>query len=225
MEWRDQGFLLGMRRHGESSAIIEVFSEQHGRHAGVVRGGASRRLAPLLQQGNQMQLTWRARLEEHLGTFTVEPLQARAAALMSDRRALAGLNSVTALLRLALPEREAHVRLYQASVALLDEMVARSKGWPGHYLHWELLLLEEMGFGLDLTSCAVTGQTSDLVHVSPRSGRAVSRQGAGGWADRLLPFPDPQMPADGLRTTGHFLEQALGDAPLPEARARLLEVL
>ena len=237
MEWRDQGVLLSARRHGESAAIIEVFTAGRGRHAGVVHGGGGRRLAPVLQPGAQLDLTWRARLEEHLGVFTVEPLRARAAAILGDAAALAGLNALCALLGFALPEREPHPGLYEASIALFDALGA-DPAWPLRYLRWELLLLDEMGFGLDLTSCAVTGTRDDLAYVSPRSGRAVSRAGAGDWAARLLPLPPCLLgqgpaPAEdiaaGLRLTGHFLANRLapelGDRPLPEARHRLAAVL
>ena len=236
MEWRDQGMVLSVRRHGETSAIVEVFTPRHGRHAGVVRGGAGRRMAPVLQPGTQLDLTWRARLEDHIGTFTVEPLRARAAGLMGDRLALAGLNAVTSLLLFVLPEREAHPALYARSEALLD-LLGQDEVWPLAYLQWELSLLEEMGFGLDLTSCAVLGTAAnDLSYVSPRSGRAVSRAGAGDWADRLLPLPacmlghGPAPDAEvvqGLGTTGHFLRSqlapALGNRPLPGARDRFVE--
>jgi DNA repair protein RecO (recombination protein O) len=214
MEWRGQGILLGVRRHGETSAIIEMFTAAQGRHLGVVRGGTSRKIAPHLQPGAQLDVAWRARLEDHIGAFTVEPLRSRAALVMSDRLALAGLNAVTAILSFCLPEREAH---------------------PGLY-HRTERLLEEMGYGLDLSSCAVTGTTEKLVYVSPKSGRAVSAKGAGDWAERLLPLPDVlrgQGDAEDIeiaaafRTTGYFLEahlaRDLGDKPLPEARARFVE--
>ena len=237
MEWRDQGALLSVRPHGESAAIIEVFTASHGRHAGVVRGGMGRRMAPVLQPGAQLDLTWKARLDDHIGSFTVEPLQARAAAVLADRQALAGLTAICALLAFALPERDPHPGLYDRSIAVLDLLVAQGD-WPLAYLRWELALLEEMGFGLDLTRCAVTGTTEALVYVSPRTGRAVSRDGAGDWADRLLPLPEcllgqgpatPQELVAGLALTGHFLANhlapALGDRPLPEARRRLVAML
>jgi DNA repair protein RecO (recombination protein O) len=235
MDWRDQGALLAVRSHGESAAIIEVFTEAHGRHAGVVRGGATRRLAPLLQPGAQLDVTWRARLDEHIGTFTVEPLQSRTH-LLSDRLALAGLNAVCALLRFALPEREAHPSLYTRSIALLDAL-GGEEGWPLAYLRWELRLLDELGYGLDLSSCALTGNRDDLAFVSPRTGRAVSAAAAGEWADRLLPLPHcllgqgPVTTGDlaaGLRVTGHFLNRLAadqGDRPLPEARQRFVALL
>ena len=236
MDWRDEGVLLAVRRHGETSSIIEVFTLGHGRHAGIVHGGASRRLAPLLQPGAQLDVAWRARLDEHLGSYAVEPLRSRAA-LMSDRLALAGLNSICALLTFLLPEREAHGALYGASIGLLDRIGA-GEGWAVDYLRWELGLLEEMGYGLDLSACAVTGSRDDLAYVSPKSGRAVAREAAGEWVDRLLPLPAcllGQGPAgagdiaDGLRLTGYFLEHRiapeLGSRPLPEARRRLVTLL
>jgi DNA repair protein RecO (recombination protein O) len=235
MDWRDEGAVLSVRRHGESAAILELFTESHGRHAGIVRGGASRKLAPILQPGAQLDVTWRARLDQHLGSYTVEPLKSRAAAVMSDRLALAALNAVTALLGFCLPEREPHPQLYRRSIALLD-MLGEGELWPLVYLRWEMTLLEDMGFGLDVSECAATGAAEDLVYVSPRTGRAVSRAGAGTWADRLLPLPpcmigvgagSPPEIAAGLRTTGHFLEThlatSLGDRPLPEARRRFTD--
>ncbi len=228
MDWRDQGVLLSVRRHGETAAIIEVFTQQHGRHAGVVRGGASRRLRPVLQQGAQLDLEWRARLEDHLGVFRVEPLQSRAALVMDDRAALAGLNAICGLLKFALPEREPHPRLYEATQHLFG-LLTRGEDWPESYLAWELLLLEDLGYGLDLTTCAVTGARDGLVFVSPKTGRAVSRVGAADWASQLLPFPDPAHLVSSLATTGYFLEvwlaRSLGDRPLPEARQRLIERL
>ena len=234
MEWRGTGILLSVRHHGETSAIIEVFTEDKGRHAGVVRGGTSRRIAPILQPGAQLDVAWRARLEEHIGSFTVEPVRSRAALVLDNRLALAGLNAVTSLLSFCLPEREAHASLYQRTKQLLD-LLGQDDVWPLAYLRWEVALLEEVGFGLDLSSCAVTGATEDLIYVSPKSGRAVSRQGAGEWADRLLPLP-PVLRGDGegsdqevataFETTGYFLTahlaHELGSRPLPEARARFV---
>ncbi|ABG31010.1 DNA repair protein RecO [Roseobacter denitrificans] len=235
MEWREEGILLSTRRHGESAAIIEVFTPSHGRHAGVVRGGTSRKIAPILQPGAQLDLTWRARLEDHIGSFLVEPVRSRAAAAMGDRLALAGLNAVTALLGFCLPEREAHRPLYVETERLLD-LLGEGEIWPLAYLRWEVQLLHDMGYALALEACAVTGQRDDLIYVSPKSGRAVSAKGAGDWADRLLPLPpilrgigggpDAEI-AQAFITTGYFLTEHLardlGGKPLPEARARFVE--
>ncbi|WP_412552519.1 DNA repair protein RecO [Shimia sp. MIT1388] len=235
MDWRDQGFVLNTRKHGETSVILEVFTAEHGRHAGVVRGGVSRKMTPILQPGGQLDLSWRARLADHIGSFTVEPLRSRAAVL-SDRFALAGLNTVTALLAFCLPDREPHPALYQQSTQLLD-LLGQNELWPLAYLRWEMALLTELGYGLDLTECAVTGSTDNLIYVSPKSGRAVSARGAGDWADRLLPLP-PTLRGEGdapdeevlqaLRTTGYFLSDKLapdlGAKPLPEARARFIDL-
>ena len=234
MEWQDEGTVLRTRRHGESSAILEVFTEARGRHAGVVRGATSRNLAPLLQPGTQLTLTWRARLEDHLGSYTIEPVQSRAD-LMAERLSLAALNAVTALLCFSLPEREGHPRLYHRTLALLD-MIGSNEAWPIAYLHWELALLDEMGFGLDMSGCAVTGAQDGLAYISPRTGRAVTEAGAGTWKDRLLPLPPClQAPvsgsqteiSDAMRTTGFFLKTwlapALGNTPLPSARERFVD--
>ncbi|MEZ5798947.1 MAG: DNA repair protein RecO [Paracoccaceae bacterium] len=235
MDWRDEGVILSMRPHGESAAIIEVFTRGHGRHAGVVRGGASRRMAPHLQPGTQVAAVWTARLSEHIGAFAVEPQRSRAH-LMGDRLALAGLSAVCALLAVSLAEREPHEALWRDTLTLLDRL--EGPGWPAAYLHWEMRLLEDLGFGLNLSACAVTGDRDGLAYVSPRTGRAVSRRGAGDWADRLLPLPEgmlgqgPLSAAElqqGLAITGHFLGRELAEGlrgrPLPEARGRLLDLL
>ncbi len=233
MEWRDEGILLSMRAHGEGSAIIEVFTASHGRHLGVVRGGASRKVAAMMQPGSQLAVTWRARLDQHIGAFVAEPVASRAG-IMGDALALLGLGSVVALVHMALPERAAHGVLYARTVALLDAMTAGGNWVPG-YLAWEVLLLEEVGFGLDLGRCAVTGSRDDLAFVSPRTGRAVSRAAAGAWSDKLLPLPlcllgqGAATKAElnqGLAVTGHFLAREVGAQTrtglLPEARARLM---
>lgn len=235
MDWAGDGLLLSVRPLGESAAILEVLTADHGLWKGVVRGGTGRRMAPFLMPGNDLRLTWRARLDDHLGHFTAEPLRARAGAIMADAERLAALNAFCALTVFALPERAPHPRLHAIAVALLDRL-AGGEAWFGVYLLWEKVLLDETGYGLDLSECAVTGEIEGLTYVSPRTGRAVSAEGAGDWAERLLPLPPlllnaaapesrAQMAA-GLRTTGHFLHEvlapALGQRPLPEARARLV---
>jgi DNA repair protein RecO (recombination protein O) len=232
MDWQDDGILLSTRPHGETAAIVEVFTPTHGRHAGVVRGGQSRRLRGALQPGTQVQAVWQARLGEHLGTFVIEPRASRAA-LWDDRVALAGIGAVTGLLSATLPERAPHPALYAATLTLLDAMALPD--WAAIYLRWEIGLLAELGFALDLTRCAVSGATAGLAFVSPRTGRAVAQAAAAGWEDRLLPLPaclggagpaGPQDMALAFALTGHFLaREALHDRPLPPARGRLVALL
>lgn len=212
MEWTGEGLLIGVRRHGESSVIAEVMVAGRGRNLGLVRGGRSPKLGAVLQPGNTIQLTWRARLEDHLGTFTVELLQARAAELINDRTRLYLSQTVCDHLRL-LPERDANDRMLGMALHLID-------GAPdgADLARFELALLEDLGYGLDLSCCAVTGQTTGLTHVSPKSGRAVCREAAQPYLDRLLPLPSfltgrgnagPHDIADALHLSGHFLQAHL----------------
>jgi len=237
MEWQDTGIIISVRKHGELSTIVDVLTEKHGRHAGMVRGGASRRLAPILQPGTQVAVEWNARLEDHLGTYRLEPTQSRSA-ILSDRLALSAMGSIFSLVNFAFPERLPFKALYQGTVELLDAMNA-SHSWLSAYAVWELAVLDALGYGLDLTSCAATGVTQDLIYVSPKSGRSVSRRAGADWADRMLPLPtflrngytssDANEILNALRTTGYFLEKrlapALGNRPLPQARARFITVL
>ncbi len=237
MDWRDEGILLAVRAHGESSAIIETLTRDHGRHVGLVRGGKGAKLSPVLQPGTQLSLEWRARLAEHPGQLHIEPVRSRAAAIMADRTALAALNAIGALLVTLLPEREPNSEIYDRTVALADALAAGAWDWPARYAHWELALLATLGFGLDLSTCGATGVTEDLVYVSPRTGRAVSHDAGGAWADKLLPLPafligrgavSIGAVREALRLTGFFLEHracpALGREALPEARARLIRL-
>lgn len=237
MRWHDQGFLLGARRHGETSAILEVFTARRGRHAGVLRGGASHKMAAVLQPGAQLDIEWSARLEEHMGTLKVEPVKSRAAQVLQNRAALAAMATVCGLLRQSLAERQPYDRLYHMTVELLDALGSAPE-WPAMYLLWEYRLLEEMGFGLDLSRCAATGSRENLSYISPKTGRAVSREGAGEWISRLLPLPgvflSGQVDLDtdvveGLFVTGHFLGRrlapALGIKRLPESRDRMIASL
>lgn len=206
MEWHDEGIVLGTRRHGETSAILEVMTRGHGRHLGLVRGGRSRRMQPVLQPGNRLALTWRARLDEHLGQWQVEPLEMNAARLFDSACAVYGLQILAAHLRL-LPERDPHAHLYQTLCLLLahlDEPQAAAE----LVARFELLVLDELGFGLDLSQCAATGARDDLVYVSPRSGRAVSRGAGAPWAERMLPLPAFLRPGSGLRADPDAVEQA-----------------
>lgn len=212
MEWTGEALLIGVRRHGETSVLAEAMVAGRGRYMGLVRGGRSSKLSATLQPGNTIQLTWRARLEDHLGSFKIEVLQSRAAALIADRTRLYLSQLVCDHLRL-LPERDPHDQLLGMALSLLDhdpDGVALAR--------FELALLDELGFGLDLESCAVTGVTTDLTHVSPKSGRAVSRAAAEPYKDRLLPLPSflaargnasPDDIRAAFRLTGHFLHMHL----------------
>jgi DNA repair protein RecO (recombination protein O) len=235
MEWSDEGIVLMVRRHGESSAIVSLLTLGHGRHAGLVRGGGSRRMRGFLQPGNGVSANWRARLEEHLGALTVEPLASRAA-LYDQPGPLAALTAATALVEAALPERAPHPELYHLLTELLE--VLDRPGWPEAYIRWELRLLADLGFGLDLGSCAATGGNDGLAWVSPKSGRAVSLSAGEPWRDKLLPLPrflSPEGGApdlgqidEGLRLTGWFLERhvfAPHNARTPDARERLVGYL
>ena len=231
MEWSDAAIVLSARPHGENGAILDVLTREHGRHAGLVRGSKNR---ALLQAGNGLMVHWRARLAEQLGSFTLELVQARAGALMESRDALAGLNAFSAVAGAALPERMAYPFLFSAAEILLDAMKDQDFAhWGPLYVRWEAGLLEALGFGLDFSECAATGQTADLIYVSPRTGRAVSRDGGAEYAGRLLPLPAfllggeaPDIAATraGLALTGHFLAERVfapqGKA-LPPARLKL----
>ena len=236
MEWNDDAIVLSSRPLGENGTILELLTRDHGRYAGLVRGGASRRVKPTLQPGNSVHVGWRARLEEHLGSFSCELARARAGELMDSREALAGLNAFTSVTSAAMPEREAHAPVFLGAEVLLDAMMTDDTAhWLPLYVRWEAGLLEALGFGLDLTECAATGAKTDLVYVSPKSGRAVSRDAGGIYASRLFQLPaflldsaasEPtsEETASGLALTGYFLlERALKShgKQMPQARLRL----
>lgn len=233
MEWIDEGMVLGARPHGETSVVLEAMTPDYGRHLGLVKGGRSQRLRPVLQPGNGVQLTWKARLESHLGLYSVELVEPRAATLMASAAGLYAVQIVAGHLGY-LAEREPHGGLYRAAVALIDnagEILATA----ALVARFELMLLEELGFGLDLAVCAATGTTRDLVYVSPKTGRAVSRDAGVPYAARLLPLPaflregggeapDAAAVAEGLRLTGFFLERHVCGPrarPLTAARAEI----
>ena len=235
MEWRDEGVVLSVRRHGETSAIAEILTAAHGRCLGLVRGGRSRTMRPVLQAGNEVQLTWRARIEDHLGTFTLEPMVLRAGAIMEQPFRLAGLATLAGLAQL-LPEREPHAPTFEAMRVVLAA-IEQDDIWPALLARWEMGLLEELGFGLDLKACAATGTRDGLAFVSPRSGRAVSATAGAPYRDRLFRLPDflrANAPAnatdivDGLRITGYFLDRHVfeprGASP-PEQRQWIIRAL
>lgn len=238
MQWTDEGVILGTRRHGETSLIVELMTLAHGRHLGLVRGGRSRRQQPVLQPGNSVLATWRARLDEHLGNYTVEATKLRAAQLMEGAVGLYGVQMVAGLVRL-LPERDPHQDLYRGVVALLD-FINEPLSAGVFLVRLEARMLEELGFGLDLERCAATGTTGELVYVSPKTGRAVSRAAGEPYNDRLLALPrfmvesgEVELPEAediraGFRLTGYFLARHVyeprGLAP-PDARARFIALL
>ena len=235
MEWRDDGIILNVRKHGESGAIVSLITRAHGRHAGLVRGGRSSRLRGILQPGNLIRADWRARLIEHLGNMTVEPMESRVAPILLHPGRLAALTSACAILETALPERQSAPEMFD-----LMDLLTRHLGdddWAATYVRWEAAMLSALGFGLDLTACAATGVTDNLTYVSPKTARAVSEEAAGPYKERLLPLPpflledaeegrvpDADEIRDGLRLTGFFLDQmVMGPAGkhLPDERGRI----
>lgn len=234
MQWTGEGLLIGVRRHGETSVIAEIMVQGRGRTQGLIRGGRSTKLAATLQPGNTVQVAWRARLEEHLGTFSVELIDARAANLIADRIRLYACQLLCDHLRL-LPERDPHDRLLGMAVDALDDKSRHDLAVD--LARFELSLLDELGFGLDLSACAVTGTTEDLTHVSPKTGRAVSREPAKPYCDRLLVLPQfliapteatPTDLAHAFRLTAHFLHMHVWDArniDPPSTRDTLVEEL
>ncbi len=237
MDWIDDAIILHARPYGETSTVLDVLSREHGRHAGLVRGGRSRKLRPVLQAGNVVNIEWRARLPEHLGFFTLELVQPYAARALDDRLALSGIGTLVSLAAM-LADRDPHPALFDLAVLVLDHMDNASI-WPGLLVRWELRLLAELGAGLDLEQCVVTGTREDLIYVSPKSGSAVSAAAGAPYKDKLLRLPDflrsagdvshsPGDVADGFAITGHFLERHLLDQrnrPLPIARQDFLQLL
>jgi DNA repair protein RecO (recombination protein O) len=237
MNWTDEGIVLAVRPHGETAAIVELLTRAHGRHLGLVHGGRSRRMRPVLQTGTHVDATWKGRLEEHLGHLTVELRRSFAGESMADPARLAALSTIAMLARL-LPERDPHPALFEVTLFVLG-FLDDPDVWPALMVRWELALLEELGFGLDLSRCAATGSNDRLIYVSPRTGRAVSASAGEPYRDRLLALPaflagpgsgavGPSDLAAGFRLTGHFLEmRVLGPsgAHLPEVRSRMVDLV
>lgn len=237
MQWSDEGIVLSVRPHGETAAVVELWTRSHGRHLGLVHGGRSRKLRPILQTGNHVDATWKARLSDQLGHITLELRRGFAAESMDDSAALAALSSMMSLTRL-LPERDPHPNLYEITLfvlGFLDDVTV----WPALLVRWELGLLEELGFGLDLSQCAATGSNDQLLYVSPKTGRAVSASAGEPYRERLLALPQfltkqrsGTVTADdvtaGFALTGHFLTERVlhpREQTLPETRARFLSYL
>lgn len=237
MEWEDDAFVLSARAHGETGAIVELLTARHGRFAGHLPGGASRTMKPFLQPGARVMAAYRARTAEQLGSLRLEPVGEGPAALFDDALALAGLSAAAAVAAGALPEREPHPGAYLAFEALVSAFAVDAI-WPAVFVRFEAGLLEELGFGLDLTKCAATGVTEELIYVSPKTGRAVSREAGAPYAARMLALPPFMLGGQaglrdgdvgaGFALTGHFLEQFVFgplNRPLPAARVWLLDKL
>ena len=233
MQWTDDAIVLGIKRHGEANAIAELFTREHGRHLGLVRGGFGSRLKPVLQPGNNLRAVWRARLDEHLGTYTVEPTRTRTASMFASAHALFGVTHLASLAHL-LPERDPHAAIYDDLEAMLDRLDDMQSIAP-QVARFEMQMLCELGFGLDLASCAATGATEELVYVSPKSGRAVSREGGAAWADKLLRLPAflrdievtpaPDDVTDAFALSGYFLSRLVLEPrglALSDARAHFI---
>jgi DNA repair protein RecO (recombination protein O) len=236
-EWEDDAFVLSARAHGESGAIVDLLTAEHGRHAAHVAGGGSRRMRPFLQPGARVVARYRARVSEQLGSASLEPVGEGPAALFDDPAALMGLSAAAAVAAGALPEREPHPGAFYGLEAFIAALAA-TDAWPAVFVRFEAGLLQDLGFGLDLSRCAATGSLDDLIYVSPRTGRAVSRNAGEPYSDKLLPLPPFLLgaqaglgPGDvgaGLDLTGHFLEQFVFgplNRPLPPARVWLIDKL
>lgn len=232
-EWSDDGIVLAVRRHGETGAVASLLTRAHGRHPGLVHGGAGKAQRGVLQPGNLVRATWRARLAEQLGSLRVELVTDHAGQLLDDAGKLAALAAACGLCEATLPERQPHPAAHAALAALLNALKADS--WPSVYVHWELALLRDLGFGLDLTCCAATGTNDGLTYVSPRTGRAVSLSAGAPYRDKLLPLPRFLVEGgegehgeilQGLALTGFFLDRhvlAPHGAAMPAARSRLVD--
>lgn len=241
MEWRDEGIIISLRKHGEFDAIVDALTRHHGRHAGLVKGGVGRRQRGNLQPGNEVVIDWRGRLETHLGTYSVELRNARSASFLDYPEKLSVLNSVCAILSVTLAEREAHDALYDGLQALLDALELadrRVEHWGALLVRWEMGLLSELGFGLDFSCCAATGVTENLVYVSPKSGRAVSEEAGRPYHDKMLALPPfllgqggevtVDQVRDGLHLGEFFLERHVLNPhgkKIPQARRMLMEFL
>jgi DNA repair protein RecO (recombination protein O) len=235
LHWSDEGIVLGFRRQGESSVILELMTREHGRHLGLLQGGRSRRMQPVLQAGNSVHAVWRARLDEQLGNYAIEGGSLRAARYLGSPMALYGIATLAAHLRL-LPDRDPHPALFDTASILADHLDDPLVA-PALFVKFELMLLADLGFGLDLSECASTGRTEDLIYVSPRSGRAVSREAGEPYRAKLFelpPFlratPSDQQPeaaelAAGFQLTGHFLDAYIYEPrgkPQPDERRRFV---
>ena len=233
VSWEDQGIVISARRFGEHDAIVSLLTETQGRHVGLVKGGLGRKNRGILQPGNVVRANWRARLEGQLGTYIIEALDSYAALALSDANQLSGITALCAMVDATLPEREPHANIYEGTLQLLKNL--NNIHWPAYYALWELALLKDLGYGLDLSSCVVTGRRDNLIYVSPKTGRAVSKGAAGEYASRLFVLPSffrtddveasKQEVAQGLAITGHFFESWVFNPQnqvIPSSRTRFV---
>ena len=239
MQWTDNAIILSSRRHGENSAVLRVLTYEHGVYAGVLRAANSKAQRGVNQSGNIVSATWNARLPEQLGTFKTELLVPNAALIMNDGMRLAALISACTIIESALPERHTYPRLYRQLLIFIDTL-EHGGNWQKAYVELELAVLAESGFGLDLSHCAATERTDDLIYVSPKSGRAVCAEAGAPYHEKMLPLPaflssapdassiKPQEILAGMRLTGYFLDSWLlspHNRKLPAARGRLIELV
>lgn len=237
MLWSDLGIVISTRKHGENSVILSLLTRKHGRHNGLVRGGAGKRLSPILQPGNLLRVEWKGRLDEHLGSFQVEIEESYSASALTNRDKLAQLTALCAMCEACLPERQSVEGIFGASLILLT-MLDEKRLWPEIYQKWELGLLNELGYGLDLSSCAATGQTGDLIYISPKTGRAVSRDAGEPYKNKLFPLPyhllvDEVKPSKKdllavFKITEHFIFKHVLEPigkKMPPARQRFIDRL
>ena len=237
MEWSDKGIVLSSRKHGENAAIVSLLTQTHGRHSGLVRGGSSSRARAIYQTGNLVKADWRARLEEHLGTFSCELVRSNAAKMMDERLPLQALIAATSMIERLLPERESYPETFKSLCSLITRLTDQDH-WLPEYIYWEIGFLADLGYGLDFTRCAATGETENLVFVSPRSGGAVSQKAGEPYKDKLFPLPAFLLRSDtapgvsqildGLRITSHFLALCARDTGadnLPPARGEFIKLL
>ena len=237
MDWKDTGFFLSARPYGENAAIVHVMTKNHGKRAGMVWNARSRKMYSTLNSGNQLNIAWRSRLHELLGTFTLELLEARTQITYAGPLALNALCAMCDLLDSLIPQFDPQKELYKRSVKVLDK-INGTENWLFDYLLWEVFLLQEIGLGLDLQHCAVTKSTQNLIYISPKSGCAISEGAAGKWASKLLPLPPCMLSGkvnsikeiyEGLQTTGYFLKQGFhpydNQPKLPSSRLRLENML
>jgi len=233
VSWEDEGIVMAVRRFGEHDAIVSLLTASQGRHVGLVKGGLGRKLRGALQPGNLVKAGWRARLDEQLGTYTLECIHSYSALALSNAEQLSGLSALCAMVEVTLPEREPHTEVHERTLHLVSNL--GEDHWAAEYARWELTLLADMGYGLDLTSCAATGVTEELVYVSPKSGRAVSRAAGGPYVNKLLPLPvflkrEEVVPTskeigESLALTGHFFESRVfgpQNRRLPASRTRFV---